>query len=98
MKLIKKLHLTCHDKHNIGNTVWEDCLQRYREIYSDFDIILYDDKDIYTLIGRYFPQYLKEIKQIKIGAVLADIFRYLILFLEEKTPQYSSWDVPQRLL
>ena len=40
-----------------------------------------DNKDIYDIIEIFDKKRLDIIKQIKIGAVLADIFRYLILYL-----------------
>ena len=78
----KKIHLTCKNKNNIDNIIWEECLQKYRLIYPDYEIIIYDNEDIYNIIQKYYPEYLYKIKKIKIGAILADIFRYLILYLE----------------
>ena len=78
----KILHLTCKDKYNIGNQIWIKCYNLYKEIYTDYQIILYDNNDIYNLVNRYYPEHLTIIKSIKNGAVLADIFRYLILYLE----------------
>ena len=80
--MIKKLHLTCKDKNNIDNETWKRCIEKYKEIYNDYEIIIYDNNDIYNIVKCNFPQHLEKIKQIKIGAVLADIFRYLILYLE----------------
>jgi hypothetical protein len=80
--MIKKLHLTCKDKTNINNEIWLKCLDQYRKIYNDYEIIIYDNNDIYNIINKYYPEHLEKIKQIKIGAILADIFRYLILYLE----------------
>ena len=51
-------------------------------MYTDYEIIIYDNNDIYNIVEKNFPEYLGKIKQITIGAVLADIFRYLILYLE----------------
>ena len=81
-KIPKQLHLTCKNKNNITNSTWRYCIQQYKQLYTDYTINLYDNNDIYTLIGKHYPQYLQKIKQIKIGAVLADIFRYLKLYLE----------------
>lgn len=82
MKHIKKIHLTCKDKKNINNDIWIKCLYYYKKLYPDYDIIIYDNQDIYNIIRQYYPQYLDKVKQIKTGAILADIFRYLILYLE----------------
>lgn len=78
----KKVHLTCKNKNNIDNDpIWIECVQKYREMYKDYEIILYDNDDIYNIIHEHYPEHLEKIKQIKIGAVLADIFRYLIIYL-----------------
>jgi mannosyltransferase OCH1-like enzyme len=83
MNIPKKLHLTCKNKTTLDNNyIWKNCYQKYKEIYDDYEIILYDNEDIYDLINKHYPEYLDKIKQINIGAVLADIFRYLILYLE----------------
>lgn len=78
----KKIHLTCKDKNNIGNKCWESCLQKYKQMYPDYEIRVYDNDDIYAIIETHFPQHVADVKKITIGAVLADIFRYLILYLE----------------
>jgi hypothetical protein len=62
--------------------MWTWCIHEYKKIYPDYEIIVYDNKDIYAIIEKYYKEYLPDIKKIKIGAVLADIFRYLILYLE----------------
>jgi hypothetical protein len=80
--MIKKLHLTCKDKHNITNNVWLSCIQKYKQMYKDYEIIIYDNNDIYNIIQKHYPEHLEKIKKIQIGAILADIFRYLILYLE----------------
>lgn len=80
--MIKKVHLTCKDKTNINNEQWEKCIDAYKKIYSDYEIIIYDNNDIYCIVEKHFPHFLEDIKKIQIGAVLADIFRYLILYLE----------------
>ena len=83
MKLPKTIHVTCKNKHDIANPVWRDCLNKYYEMYSpEYEIKVHDNSDIYATIEAYFPQYLDKIKKITVGAVLADVFRYLILYLE----------------
>ena len=86
----KIIHLTCKDKNNIDNKVWINCLNEYKRIYKDYKIKIYDNNDIYNIVLKYYPKYYKDIKCIKIGAILADIFRYLILYL--KGGIYSDFD------
>ncbi len=82
MKLPKKIHFTCKNKNDIKNPVWNSCLSKFYKMYSDYEIIIHDNSDIYNIVEKHFPQYLEQIKKISVGAVLADIFRYLILYLE----------------
>ena len=83
MNIPKIIHFTCKNKNNINNPIWRECLNKYRNMYGqEYEIKIHDNNDIYNLIETHFPQYLEKIKQIKIGAILADIFRYLILYLE----------------
>lgn len=86
----KIIHLTCPDKHNIDNPIWKKCLEEYKSMYSDYEIIIYDDNDIFNIIEEHFPNYFEKIKRIKKGAVLADLFRYLILYI--KGGIYSDLD------
>ena len=90
MSIPKKIHLTCKDKNKINNSIWKKCLKKYRMLYPDYHIIIHDNQDIYQIIDEYYPEYLEKIKKINIGAVLADIFRYLILYLEGGI--YSDFD------
>jgi hypothetical protein len=83
MKLPKLIHFTCKDKHDIANPVWRDCLKKYYEMYSpEYEIRVHDNSDVYATVETHFPEYLEKIKKITVGAVLADVFRYLILYLE----------------
>lgn len=86
----KVLHLTCKNKHQIHNKVWRFCYEKYQQIYADYTIILYDNNDIYRIIKENFPHHLKIVKQIKNGGMLADLFRYIILYLEGGV--YSDMD------
>ena len=86
----KLLHLTCKDKTNITNKLWIQCIQEYKKFYPDYTICLYDNNDIYKIIQEHYPQFYDKIKLIQVGAVLADIFRYLILYL--KGGVYSDMD------
>lgn len=77
----KIIHMTCKDKNNLNNQVWEKCLSRYKELQKDYEIRVYDNNDIYKIIEKYDPKNLDFVKSIKVGAILADLFRYLIIYL-----------------
>ena len=86
----KIIHFTLKDKKNIDNPVWRDCLKKYYNMYPDYQIILYDDNDIFEIIKYFDKKSLNLISSIKKGAILADIFRYLILYL--RGGYYSDMD------
>jgi mannosyltransferase OCH1-like enzyme len=86
----KLIHLTCKNKNNIDNPIWRECLQKYREMYPDYAILIYDNQDIYDIIQRFDKHHLETVKNIHIGAVLADVFRYLILYI--RGGYYSDMD------
>jgi mannosyltransferase OCH1-like enzyme len=86
----KLIHFTCKDKSNINNDIWKECLNKYYSLYPDYKITIYDDNDIYKIIEFFNKKKLPDIKKIKLGAVLADVFRYLILYL--RGGYYSDMD------
>jgi len=86
----KLIHFTCKDKRNITDKIWIDCLYQYFKLYPDYKIIIYDDNDIFNIIEFFDKKKLDIVKNIKKGAVLADVFRYLILYL--RGGYYSDMD------
>jgi mannosyltransferase OCH1-like enzyme len=86
----KIIHFTLKDKNNITNDVWKNCLFEYRRIYPDYKIILYDDTDIFNIIQYFDKKNIDIVKNIQQGAILADVFRYLILYL--RGGYYSDMD------
>lgn len=78
----KILHLTCKDKNNINNKIWINCYNKFKKIYTGYDIILYDDNDIYKIVKENFPNHEKIIRKVTNGGTLSDTFRYLILYLK----------------
>jgi mannosyltransferase OCH1-like enzyme len=86
----KKIHLTCKNKEFLeNNSTYKLCLSEYHKIYPNYSIHVYDDDDIYELIKENFPDDYDFITTIK-GVMLADTFRYLILYLEGGI--YSDFD------
>lgn len=86
----KLIHFTCKNKRNITNKVWINCLHQYYKLYPDYKIIIYDDEDIHNIVEIFDKKNIDKIKNIEIGACLADVFRYLILYL--RGGYYSDMD------
>ena len=83
-KKIHIIHIPYKNKYGCNeiHEIWKDCYKNWKESHNNYDIILYDDTDIYKIIEKYFPEDINIMKQIKNNAIIADIFRYLILYLE----------------
>ena len=86
----KIIHFTLKDKKNIDNPIWKECFNNYIRMYPDYRIVIYDDNDIFNIINYFDKKNIDLIKNIKKGAILADIFRYLILYL--RGGYYSDMD------
>lgn len=86
----KIIHFTLKDKNNIDNDIWKNCLTQYYKLYPDYKIILYDNNDIFNIVKFFDKKNLDIVKNIKKGAILADVFRYLILYL--RGGYYSDMD------
>ena len=78
----KILHLTCKNKFNITDSVWLKCIKNFKAKFINYEIIIYDNNDIYNLVNNYYPSHLNIIKSVINGGALADAFRYLILYLK----------------
>lgn len=82
VKRIKKIHLVCKDKTDIDEEIWKKCIHKYKKIYSNYEVIIYDHNDMYKIFEKYYPKYLDKIKKIKMDPLVIDMFRYLILYIE----------------
>ena len=87
----KILHLTCKDKHNIDNHIWRQCYEKFKKMYTGYEIILYDNQDIYKIVRENFPKHEEIIRSVQNGGAIADTFRYLILYL--KGGVYADMDL-----
>ncbi len=61
----KILHLTCRNRNNIDHIVWINCYNKFKAMYTNYDIRLYDNNDIYKIVEKFYPEHLKVIKSIK---------------------------------
>tara|TARA_B110001454_G_C12709320_1_gene430039 strand:- start:1212 stop:1949 length:738 start_codon:yes stop_codon:yes gene_type:complete len=82
MEFPKIIHMTCKNKKNIEDKYWKQCYEKTKKINKKHIVKLYDDNDIYDLIKKHYPNDIDIVKKIEKGAILADVFRYLILYLE----------------
>lgn len=76
----KKLHFTYATKELPAR--YQDNLKVWQQVCPDWEMCFYSDQDIYQLFEEYFPQYFEIVPKIPYGAMLADFFRYAILYVE----------------
>jgi len=78
-RIPKKLYFT----YKTANPpeLYRENLQCWHDICSDWQLHYFSDKQIYTFFETHFPQYRKDLPKISCGAVLADVFRYAVLYV-----------------
>ncbi|WP_420421673.1 glycosyltransferase family 32 protein [Simkania sp.] len=80
MPIPKKLHFTfatdqLPERYQRNLEVW-------RSVCPEWEICFYTDKDVYALFEEHFPEYFDVLPKIPYGAMLADFFRYAVLYIQ----------------
>ncbi|MCB1066746.1 MAG: alpha-mannosyltransferase [Simkania sp.] len=79
MQIPKKLHLTFATEELPER--YQRNLEAWRSACHDWEICFYTDDEVYALFKEHFPQYYEILPQIPCGAMLADFFRYAVLYV-----------------
>ena len=75
----KKLHFTY--KTDDLPRIYKENLKRWQAYCPDWEMILHTDRKVHKFFERHFPHYASDIKNIRQGVVLADLFRYGVLYI-----------------
>lgn len=75
----KKIHLTYATEEL--SSQYQENLNAWKRLYSDWDIHYYSDAAVYRFFERHFPEFFLDLPNIQLGAVLADVFRYGVLYV-----------------
>jgi mannosyltransferase OCH1-like enzyme len=75
----KKLHITYAYQHLPDK--YEKNLQIWKERCFDWTVHYYSNFEVYDFFKTYFPQYLDGLSRITLGALIADLFRYVVLYI-----------------
>jgi mannosyltransferase OCH1-like enzyme len=75
----KKLHFTY--KTDDLPRIYKENLKRWQAYCPDWEMILHTDRKVLKFFERHFSQYSNDIKKIRQGVVLADLFRYGVLYI-----------------
>jgi len=81
-RIPKIVHMTCPDADRIENPVWAQCVAEWRRLHPDYEIRIRGDKEAAAFIRRHAPHALERWSAMPIGAVRADVYRYLALYVE----------------
>ncbi|MCB1106531.1 MAG: hypothetical protein KDK76_00370 [Chlamydiia bacterium] len=76
----KKLHFI-YTKYPLPKA-FQNNLNQWKNVCSGWDIRCYSKEDIFTFFEAHFPELLPELLNITLDVVLADLFRYALLFIE----------------
>ena len=75
----KKLHFTYKtecvpEKFQRNLTLW-------KKMCPDWEMHYYSDTMIFDFFEEHFPEYLSDLSKVTVGSVLADVFRYALLYI-----------------
>lgn len=68
------------DNDNSWPYIWIEGHNMAKEVYKDFEIKLWRNKDVYPTIDKEFPQYSKLIRDLP-GITKCDYFRNVLMYL-----------------
>ena len=74
--------MTCPDPQNIRNPVWRRCLNAWRTMHPGYEVRVRGDADVARFLKRHAPGTLPLWNKMPIGAVKADVYRYVVLKVE----------------
>lgn len=75
----KKLHFTFATSEL--PKVYQDNLRCWRKMCPNWEFCFYTDEKVYAFFKEYFPQYYENLPKVPCGAMLADFFRYAVLYI-----------------
>jgi mannosyltransferase OCH1-like enzyme len=76
----RKLHFTYATKDLPSK--YRENLKVWQKMCPDWELYFYSDEEISELFANHFPQYSALLPKIPYGAMLADFFRYAVLYAE----------------
>ena len=75
----KKLHFTYRTER--APEKFQKNLKQWERMCPDWEIHYYSDAMIFGFFEKHFPEYLSDLSKITLGAALADVFRYALLYI-----------------
>lgn len=60
---------------------YQENLKRWQSYCSDWEMLYYSDQKVFSFFKKHFPEYAEDLQKISHGAVIADLFRYAVLYI-----------------
>ena len=76
----KKLHFT-YKKSELPEK-YQANLAKWSDLCPEWELYYYTDEDVQAYFDCEFPEYSEDLQKISVGAMLADVFRYAVLYKE----------------
>lgn len=76
------IQMTCPDPSDILNPVWRRCLESWRRLHPEYEIRVRGDAEVATFLKTHAPGALRLWNEMPIGAVKADVYRYIVMKVE----------------
>ncbi|MCB1110304.1 MAG: hypothetical protein KDK64_04930 [Chlamydiia bacterium] len=75
----KRLHFTY--KTDELPRIYQENLARWQAYAPGWEILYYSDRKVLRFFEKHFPEYVSDFKNIQLGVVKADLFRYGVLYI-----------------
>ena len=76
------IHMTCRDSSRIEDATWRRCVNAWRTLHPEYEIRIRDDADVDAFLCKHAPGAVKAWRAMPIGAIKADVYRYIVLKVE----------------
>ena len=77
----KIIHQTAPSNEKEWHPVWKLCNHSVKNVFKDFQYILWNDEDIENFIIKNFPKKYQCFKNIPFHIIKIDLFRYALLYV-----------------
>lgn len=81
-RIPKIIHMTCRDPDHIANPLWRRCLAAWRRLHPDYEVRVRGDAEVASFLKKHAPHVLGAWTRMPLGAVKADVYRYVVLKVE----------------
>ncbi|WP_420421676.1 glycosyltransferase family 32 protein [Simkania sp.] len=59
-----------------------EIIERWHAFCPEWELHYFSDEKVFKFFQAHFPEYAKDLAKIPMGAILADVFRYAVLYVQ----------------